>query len=72
MEAKLKIFRYYHQETVKTLAKAVAGTHLIFCWVRKWSQMAIVFIREPLVAYTSCLSFYYVGELLKHFGFWKS
>ncbi|VDK72940.1 unnamed protein product [Litomosoides sigmodontis] len=43
----------YHQETVKTLAKAVADTHLIFCWVRKWSQMAIVFIREPLVAYAS-------------------
>ncbi|KAL3981946.1 Endonuclease/Exonuclease/phosphatase family protein [Acanthocheilonema viteae] len=44
---------YYHQETVKTLAKAVVDTHLIFCWVRKWSQMVIVFIRESLVAYTS-------------------
>ncbi|EJW82057.1 endonuclease/Exonuclease/phosphatase [Wuchereria bancrofti] len=44
---------YYHQETVKSLAEVVADTHLIFCWVRKWSQMVIVFIREPLVAYTS-------------------
>ncbi|OZC09217.1 endonuclease/exonuclease/phosphatase family protein [Onchocerca flexuosa] len=44
---------YYHQETVKSLAKAVTDTHLIFCWVRKWSQMVIIFIRESLVAYTS-------------------
>uniref|UniRef100_A0A1I8ECD7 IPPc domain-containing protein n=1 Tax=Wuchereria bancrofti TaxID=6293 RepID=A0A1I8ECD7_WUCBA len=47
------VFKYYHQETVKSLAEVVADTHLIFCWVRKWSQMVIVFIREPLVAYTS-------------------
>ncbi|EFO21209.2 endonuclease/Exonuclease/phosphatase [Loa loa] len=44
---------YYHQETVKSLTEAVADTHLIFCWVRKWSQLVIVFIRESLVAYTS-------------------
>ncbi|KAM3726537.1 Phosphatidylinositol polyphosphate 5-phosphatase type IV [Dirofilaria immitis] len=44
---------YYHQETVKSLATAVADTHLVFCWVRKWSQMVTVFIREPLIAYTS-------------------
>uniref|UniRef100_A0A915PQP8 Inositol polyphosphate-related phosphatase domain-containing protein n=1 Tax=Setaria digitata TaxID=48799 RepID=A0A915PQP8_9BILA len=44
---------HYHQETVKLLAKAVDDTHLTFCWVRKWSQMMIVFIREPLVVYTS-------------------
>ncbi|MCP9266142.1 hypothetical protein DINM_021625 [Dirofilaria immitis] len=46
---------YYHQETVKSLATAVADTHLVFCWVRKWSQMVTVFIREPLIAYTSSL-----------------
>ncbi|CAG9533477.1 unnamed protein product [Cercopithifilaria johnstoni] len=52
---------YYHQETVKSLAKAVADTHLMFCWVRKWSQMVVIFIREPLVAYISAPEWQFIS-----------
>uniref|UniRef100_A0A183D3S5 Endo/exonuclease/phosphatase domain-containing protein n=1 Tax=Gongylonema pulchrum TaxID=637853 RepID=A0A183D3S5_9BILA len=53
---------HYHQEMVKLLTKAVGDTHLIYCWVRKWAQMMILFIREPLVAYASTPEWQFVSS----------
>ncbi|VDD84933.1 unnamed protein product [Enterobius vermicularis] len=43
----------YHQEAVQTLSDSLRDTHRIFCWVRKWTQMLMVFIRPTLIKYAS-------------------
>ncbi|KAH7724566.1 Endonuclease/Exonuclease/phosphatase family protein [Aphelenchoides avenae] len=45
-------FKFHHQ-MVGILGEALETTHRVYCWVRKWSQMLIIFIRKRLSLYTS-------------------
>ncbi|KAI1712302.1 72 kDa inositol polyphosphate 5-phosphatase [Ditylenchus destructor] len=43
----------FHSHVVEVVGEALSTTHRVFCWVRKWSQMMIIFIRKRLSVYTS-------------------
>uniref|UniRef100_A0A915DPC8 Inositol polyphosphate-related phosphatase domain-containing protein n=1 Tax=Ditylenchus dipsaci TaxID=166011 RepID=A0A915DPC8_9BILA len=43
----------FHNHVVEVVGEALCTTHRVYCWVRKWSQMFIIFIRKRLSIYTS-------------------
>ncbi|KAL3122894.1 hypothetical protein niasHT_010294 [Heterodera trifolii] len=43
----------FHDSVVQQIGHSLDATHRVFCWVRKWSQMLVIFIRHRLALFTS-------------------
>uniref|UniRef100_A0A158R572 IPPc domain-containing protein n=1 Tax=Syphacia muris TaxID=451379 RepID=A0A158R572_9BILA len=54
----------YHHEAVQILSDSLRDTHIVFCWVRKWTQMLLIFIRSELIRYASRKHTYYFYTLV--------
>ncbi|KAI6229858.1 Endonuclease/exonuclease/phosphatase family protein [Aphelenchoides fujianensis] len=52
---------HFHRDMVAVVEKAVEDTHRVYCWVRKWSQMVMVFIRRKLSLYASYPEYQFVA-----------
>uniref|UniRef100_F1L4S6 72 kDa inositol polyphosphate 5-phosphatase n=1 Tax=Ascaris suum TaxID=6253 RepID=F1L4S6_ASCSU len=52
----------YHQDALKQMSDALVESHSVFCWVRKWSQMMLVFIRKSMIAYASAPEWQFISS----------
>ncbi|KHN82687.1 72 kDa inositol polyphosphate 5-phosphatase [Toxocara canis] len=52
----------YHEDAVKQMSRALAESHSVFCWVRKWSQMMMVFIRKSMIAFASTPEWQFISS----------
>uniref|UniRef100_A0A914H3N1 Inositol polyphosphate-related phosphatase domain-containing protein n=1 Tax=Globodera rostochiensis TaxID=31243 RepID=A0A914H3N1_GLORO len=43
----------FHASVVQQIGHSLDSTHRVFCWVRKWSQMLVIFVRHRLALFTS-------------------
>uniref|UniRef100_A0A915PA78 Inositol polyphosphate-related phosphatase domain-containing protein n=1 Tax=Meloidogyne floridensis TaxID=298350 RepID=A0A915PA78_9BILA len=48
---------------LSSLGKSLSSTHRVFCWVRKWSQMLVLFIKHPLSLFTSQPEYRFVAGI---------
>uniref|UniRef100_A0A1I7RPX1 IPPc domain-containing protein n=1 Tax=Bursaphelenchus xylophilus TaxID=6326 RepID=A0A1I7RPX1_BURXY len=51
----------FHNDMVAIVQKALDDTHRVYCWVRKWSQMVLIFIRKKLSLYASYPEYQFVA-----------
>ncbi|KAI6197186.1 Endonuclease/exonuclease/phosphatase family protein [Aphelenchoides besseyi] len=51
----------FHRDMVAIVEKALNDTHRVYCWVRKWSQMVLVFMRRKLSLYASCPEYQFIA-----------
>ncbi|KAI6172275.1 Endonuclease/exonuclease/phosphatase family protein [Aphelenchoides besseyi] len=54
-------FSRFHRDMVAIVEKALNDTHRVYCWVRKWSQMVLVFMRRKLSLYASCPEYQFIA-----------
>uniref|UniRef100_A0A914C902 Inositol polyphosphate-related phosphatase domain-containing protein n=1 Tax=Acrobeloides nanus TaxID=290746 RepID=A0A914C902_9BILA len=52
----------FHNRMVSGIGDAIQSTHRVFCWVRKWTQMLIVFMKKRLCFYTSKPEYQFVSN----------
>uniref|UniRef100_A0A1I8BDS0 IPPc domain-containing protein n=1 Tax=Meloidogyne hapla TaxID=6305 RepID=A0A1I8BDS0_MELHA len=53
----------FHSSVLQSLGKSLSSTHRVFCWVRKWSQMLVLFIKHPLSLFTSQPEYRFVAGI---------
>ncbi|VDK44195.1 unnamed protein product [Anisakis simplex] len=52
----------YHEDALKQMNEALHESHSTFCWVRKWSQMLMVFIRKSMISFASAPEWQFISS----------